>query len=107
MSVTITTRKQINISERKEAKKMIKRSRANKTERGTFRNIWNENKFIDVVHHGDGHYYMIQYIKHEFPGRTVVNYIGTRCGHKQKFRIGKTTLLGILEDYEKIEEVRK
>ena len=43
---------------------MIKRSRANRTERATFRNIRNEHKFIDVVHHGDGHYYMIQYIKH-------------------------------------------
>ena len=43
---------------------MIRRSRANRTERATFRNIRNEHKFIDVVHHGDGHYYMIQYIKH-------------------------------------------
>jgi hypothetical protein len=84
---------------------MIKRSRANRTERATFRNIRNEHKFIDVVHHGDGHYYMIQYIKHEFPERTVVNYMGTRCGHKQKFRIGKATLMGILEDYKKVEEV--
>ena len=54
---------------------MIKRSRANRTERATFRNIRNEHKFIDVVHHGDGHYYMIQYIKHELPERTVVNYM--------------------------------
>ena len=83
---------------------MIKRSRANRTERATFRNIRNEHKFIDVVHHGDGHYYMIQYIKHELPERTVVNYMGTRCGHKQKFRIGKATLMGILEDYKKVEE---
>ena len=37
---------------------MIKRSRANRTERATFRNIRNEHKFIDVVHHGDGHYYI-------------------------------------------------
>ena len=51
---------------------MIKRSRANRTERATFRNIRNEHKFIDVVHHGDGHYYMIQYIKHELPERTEV-----------------------------------
>lgn len=83
---------------------MIKRSRANRTERATFQNIRNEHKFIDVVHHGDGHYYMIQYIKHELPKGTVVNYMGTRCGHKQKFRIGKATLTGILEDYKKVEE---
>lgn len=83
---------------------MIKRSRANRTERATFRNIRNEHKFIDVVHHGDGHYYMIQYIKHELPERTVANYMGTRCGYKQKFRIGKATLMGILEDYKKVEE---
>lgn len=84
---------------------MIKRSRANRTERATFRNIRNEHKFIDVVHYGDGHYYMIQYIKHEFLERTVVNYMGTRCGHKHKFRIGKATLIGILEDYKKVEKV--
>lgn len=83
---------------------MIKRSRANRTERATFRNIRNEHKYIDVVHHGDGHYYMIQYIKHDFPERTVINYMGTRVGRKQKFRIGKATLLGILEDYERVEE---
>ena len=64
---------------------MIKRSRANRTEKVTYRNNRNEHKFIDVVHHGDGHYYIIQYIKHELPERTVVNYMGTRCGHKQKF----------------------
>ena len=85
---------------------MIKRSRANCTERATFRNIRNEHKFIDVVHHGDGHYYMIQYIKHEFPDRTVVSYMGTRCGRNQKFRIGKATLMGILEDYTKVEEYK-
>lgn len=34
----------------------------------------------------------------------VVNYMGTRCGRKQKFRIGKGTLLSILEDYKKVEE---
>ena len=77
---------------------MIKRARANRTEKATYRNNRNEHKFIDVVHHGDGHYYMIQYIKHELPERTVVNYMGTRCGHKQKFRIGKATLMGILEE---------
>lgn len=72
---------------------MAKRSRANRTEKATYQNIRNEHKYIDVVHHGDGHYYIIQYIKHELPERTVVNYMGTRCGHKQKFRIGKGTLL--------------
>lgn len=80
---------------------MAKRSRANRTEKATYQNIRNEHKYIDVVHHGDGHYYIIQYIKHELPERTVVNYMGTRCGHKQKFRIGKGTLLSILEDYKK------
>ena len=45
---------------------MAKRSRANRTEKATYQNIRNEHKFIDVVHHGDGHYYIIQYIKHEF-----------------------------------------
>ena len=50
---------------------MAKRSRANRTEKATYQNIRNEHKFIDVVHHGDGHYYIIQYIKHEFPERTV------------------------------------
>lgn len=83
---------------------MAKRSRENRTEKATYQNIRNEHKFIDVVHHGDGHYYIIQYIKHEFPERTVVNYMGTRCGRKQKFRIGKGTLLSILEDYKKVEE---
>ena len=78
---------------------MAKRSRANRTEKATYQNIRNEHKFIDVVHH-----YIIQYIKHEFPERTVVNYMGTRCGRKQKFRIGKGTLLSILEDYKKVEE---
>ena len=63
---------------------MAKRSRANRTEKATYQNIRNEHKYIDVVHHGDGHYYIIQYIKHELPERTVVNYMGTRCGHKQK-----------------------
>ena len=42
---------------------MAKRSRANRTEKATYQNIRNEHKFIDVVHHGDGHYYIIQYIK--------------------------------------------
>ena len=83
---------------------MAKRSRANRTEKATYQNIRNEHKYIDVVHHGDGHYYIIQYIKHELPERTVGNYMGTRCGHKQKFRIGKGTLLSILEDYKKVEE---
>ena len=64
---------------------MAKRSRANRTEKATYQNIRNEHKYIDVVHHGDGHYYIIQYIKHELLERTVVNYMGTRCGHKQKF----------------------
>ena len=54
---------------------MAKRSRANRTEKATYQNIRNEHKYIDVVHHGDGHYYIIQYIKHELPERTVVNYI--------------------------------
>lgn len=89
------------------SKKKEVRSRANRTERTTYQNNRNKHKFIDVVYHGDGHYYMIQYIKHELPERTVVNYMGTRCGHKQKFRIGKATLMGILEDYTKVEEVRK
>ena len=88
-----------------ERSEKVIRSRANRTEKATYRNNRNEHKFIDVVHHGDGHYYMIQYIKHELPERTVVNYMGTRCGHKQKFRIGKATLMGILEDYTKVEEV--
>ena len=44
---------------------MAKRSRANRTEKATYQNIRNANKFIDVVHHGDGHYYLIQYMKHE------------------------------------------
>ena len=88
-----------------ERSEKVVRSRANRTEKATYRNNRNEHKFIDVVHHGDGHYYMIQYIKHELPERTVVNYMGTRCGHKQKFRIGKATLMGILEDYTKVEEV--
>lgn len=82
---------------------MAKRSRANRTEKATYQNNRNEHKFIDVVHHGDGHYYIIQYIKHEFPERTVINYMGTRCGRKQKFRIGKGMLLNILEDYRKVE----
>ena len=56
---------------------MAKRSRANRTEKATYQNNRNEHKFIDVVHHGDGHYYIIQYIKHEFPERTVINYTGT------------------------------
>lgn len=60
---------------------MAKRSRANRTEKATYQNIRNE-----------------------LPERTVVNYMGTRCGHKQKFRIGKGTLLSILEDYKKVEE---
>ena len=51
---------------------MAKRSRANRTEKATYQNIRNEHKYIDVVHHGDGHYYIIQYIKHELPERTVV-----------------------------------
>ncbi len=38
---------------------MAKRSRANRTEKATYQNIRNEHKFIDVVHHGDGHYYII------------------------------------------------
>ena len=84
---------------------MIKRSRANKTEKATFQNIRNEHKYIDVVHHGDGHYYMIQYIKHDFPEITVINYMGTRVGRKQKFRVRKTSLIAILEDYERVEEV--
>lgn len=50
---------------------MAKRSRANRTEKATYQNIRNEHKYIDVVHHGDGHYYIIQYIKHELPERTV------------------------------------
>lgn len=54
---------------------MAKRSRANRTEKATYQNIRNEHKYIDVVHHGDGHYYIIQYIKHELPERTVVNYM--------------------------------
>jgi hypothetical protein len=83
---------------------MAKRSRANRTEKATYQNIRNANKFIDVVHHGDGHYCLIQYMKHETPNGTVVNYMGTRCGKKQKFRIGKGTLLSILEDYKKVEE---
>lgn len=56
---------------------MAKRSRANRTEKATYQNIRNEHKYIDVVHHGDGHYYIIQYIKHELPERTVVNYMET------------------------------
>ena len=62
---------------------MAKRSRANRTEKATYQNIRNEHKYIDVVHHGDGHYYIIQYIKHELPERTVVNYMGTRCGQAE------------------------
>ena len=82
---------------------MAKRSRANRTEKATYQNNRNEHKFIDVVHHGDGHYYIIQYIKHEFPEITVINDTVTRCGRKQKFRIGKGMLLNILEDYRKVE----
>ena len=50
---------------------MAKRSRANRTEKATYQNIRNEHKYIDVVHHGDGHYYIIQYIKHELYGNQM------------------------------------
>lgn len=96
--------KEIEDQEAQEEKKVIKRSRANRTTRATYRNIRNEHKFIEVVHHGDGHYYMIQYMKHELPERTIVNFMGHRCGRKQKFRVGKATLMEILEDYKKVEE---
>jgi hypothetical protein len=36
--------------------------------------------------------------------KVYISNFATRCGHKQKFRIGKTTLTGILEDYKKVEE---
>lgn len=84
---------------------MTKKSRANRTEKATFQNIKNEHKFIDVVHHGDGHYYMVQYIRHDLPEGTVINYMRHRAGRKQKFRVRKTSLIAILEDYERVEEV--
>lgn len=68
---------------------MAKRSRANRTEKATYQNIRNEHKYIDVVHHGDGHYYIIQYIKHELPERTVVNYMGTRCDTSRSSELEK------------------
>lgn len=88
-----------------EEKKTIKRSRANRTVKTTYQNIRNENKYVEVVHHGDGHYYMLQYMKWVLPGKTVVNPVGTAYGSKQKHRVGKRTLLMILEDYERVEEV--
>lgn len=82
---------------------MAKRSRAGRTEKATFQNIRNSNKYIEVVHHGDGHYYAIQYIKVTRPdGTDVINYMGVRYNHVRKFRVRKSTLDSILEDYKKI-----
>lgn len=68
--------------------------------KSTYRNTRNGNKFIEAVHYGDGHYYMIQYMKWETERGVVINYTGTRMNRKQKFRVRKATLTGILEDYE-------
>lgn len=74
--------------------------RENKT---TFRHARDKHVYIDVIRNADNRYYMVQYIRHGFPEREAI-YMESGVGRKRKIRVEKNTLLGILEDFERVEE---
>lgn len=59
-----------------------------------YTNNRNPHKHIEVHYYIDHHRAFRQYMKWD---NGVVNYVGSRKG--RLFRIGKKTLVGILEDY--------
>ena len=64
-------------------------------DKATYRNNYNEHKYIDVVHYSDGHYYVVQYMQHG----AVISYMGTA---RSKFRVRKGVLSDLLQDYIKL-----
>lgn len=60
-------------------------------EKKIYRNKRNENKYIELVHYGCGHYYAIQFMK----WGNIVN----RNGGNRRFRFTKNFIMSILEDY--------
>lgn len=59
-----------------------------------YRNKRNENKYIEVVRYGCGHYYAVQFMQWN---NGVKNKLGSRTG--RRFRFLKGTLDTILAEY--------
>ncbi len=70
-------------------------------QRKIYQNVRNEHKFMDVVRYSPGHYYAAQFMHWE---NGVTNYNGGRNGKRRRYRIGKKTLDGILEDYKEVQD---
>lgn len=66
-------------------------------ERKIYRNNRNENKYLEVVHYGCGHYHVVQFTKWE----NIVNKLGTLTGRRHRWR--KANLQDLLEDYHEVE----
>ena len=69
-----------------------------------YRNKRNENKYFNLKHYKDGHYYFKPYMA--FPNG-VVNPLGQGLHHNMYFRTSKRWFKMIQEDYIKIGEVEK
>lgn len=67
-----------------------------------WRNKRNENKYFNLKHYKDGHYYFKPYMA--FPNG-VVNLIGQGLHHNMYFRTSKRWFNMIQEDYIKIGEI--
>lgn len=66
-------------------------------QRQIYRNKRNEDKYIEVIHYDDGHYYAVQFMR----WGTIVNKLGSRTGRRGRWR--KAKLVELLDDYKEIE----
>ena len=65
----------------------------------TYRNNRNENKYIEVVRYGCGHYHVVQFMK----WGSLINKIGSRTGRRSRWT--KEHLQELLEDYTRVETI--
>lgn len=68
-------------------------------ERKTYRNSRNENKYLEVIHYGCGHYHVVQFMKWD----NLINKIGSRTGRRCRWT--KAHLQELLEDYTQVETI--
>lgn len=74
----------------------------NKMKIEVWRNNRNENKYFNLKHYKDGHYYFKPYMAFS---NGVINNLGQRLNHDRYFRTSKRWFDMIQEDYTKIGEV--
>lgn len=96
----VTSSRKISNSHRKSIK-------ANASPEGVelYRNLRNENKYIEVKHSNDGHTYFRQFMYWNMEDGPVKNYNGSKTNRGRFHRVRQDTLKGILEDYEQVDDV--